>query len=60
MIASWGESESDTETENPKEEETTNLFLMASHESKDEKPKGKQVKSSNSFSNHLFKLNRYK
>ena len=39
MIAAWGESKSDAETENPKEEETTNLCLMASHESKDEKSK---------------------
>ena len=29
MIAAWGESESDAETENPEEEETTNLCLMA-------------------------------
>ena len=41
MIATWGESESDAETENPKEEETSNLCLMASHESKNEKSKGK-------------------
>ena len=60
MIAAWEESESDTEIENPEEEETTNLCLMASHESKDEKSKGKQVKSSNSFSNNSFKLKRYK
>ena len=60
MIVAWEESESDDETENPEEEETANLCLMASHESKNEKSKGKQVKSSNSFSNHLFKLNRYK
>ena len=49
MITAWGESESDANTKNPEEEETTNLCLMASHESKDEKSKGKQVKSSNSF-----------
>ena len=60
MIAVWGESESDAEIENPEEEETTNLCLMASHESKNEKSKGKEVKSSNSFPNHLFKLNRHK
>ena len=60
MIAAWGESESDAGTENPEEEETANLCLMASHESKDEKSKGKQVKYSNSFSSHPFKLKRYK
>ncbi|XP_057543344.1 uncharacterized protein LOC130821570 [Amaranthus tricolor] len=60
MIAVWGESESDAEIENPEEEEKTNLCLMASHESKNEKSKGKEVKSSNLFPNHLFKLNRYK
>ena len=60
MIVVWGESESDIEVENPEEEETANLCLMASHESKNEKSKGKEVKSSNSFPNHLFKLNRYK
>ena len=57
MIAAWGESESD---ENPEEEETTNLCLMASHESKNKKSKGKEAKSSNSSPNHLFKLNKYK
>ena len=56
MIAAWGESESETETEIPKEEETTNLCLMASHDSKNEKSKGKEVMSSNSFPNHLFSL----
>ena len=40
MIAAWGESESDAETENPEEEETATLCLMASHESKNEKSKG--------------------
>ena len=60
MIAAWGESESDAETKNPKEEETTNLCLMASHESKDEKSKGKQVNTSNSFSAHPSKLNKNK
>ena len=60
MITIWGESESDAETENPKEEETTNLCHMATHESKDEKSKGKQVNSFNSFSIHPSKLNRYK
>ena len=60
MIAAWGESESDAETENPEEEETTNVCLMASHKSKNEKSKGKELKSSNSYPNHLFKLNRYK
>ena len=33
---------------------------MASHESKNETSKGKEVKSSNLFPNHLFKLNKYK
>ena len=60
MIAASGESKSDAETENPEEEETANLCLMDSHESKNEKSKGKEVKSFNSFPNHLFKLNRYK
>ena len=60
MIAAWEESKSNAETENPEKEETTNLCLMASHERKNEKSKGKGVNSSNSFPNHLFKLNRYK
>ena len=59
MIAAWGESESDAETENLEEEETTNLCLMATHESKDE-TKGKQVDTSNSFSVHPSKLSRNK
>ena len=41
MISAWGESESDAETENPEEEETANLCLIATHESKDGKSKGK-------------------
>ena len=60
MIAAWGESKSDAETENPEEEETTNLCLMATHESKDEKSKGKQVNISNSFSVHPSKLSKNK
>ena len=36
MIATWGESESEAETEVLVEEETTNLCLMASHHSKAE------------------------
>ena len=60
MIAAWGESKSDNETEIPEEEETTNLCLMATHESKEEKSKGKQVNTSNSFSVHPSKLNKNK
>ena len=60
MIAAWGESESEAETENPVEEETTNLCLMASHDNKTAKSKGKEVMSSSSFPNHLFSLNKYK
>ena len=60
MIAAWGESESDAETEIPEEEETANLCLMASHEDNAKKSKGKEVMSSNCFPNQLFKLNRYK
>ena len=60
MTATWGESESDAETENPEEEETTNLCLMVTHESKDEKSKGNQVNTSNSFSVHPSKLSRNK
>ena len=47
MIAAWGEFESEAETEIPKEEETTNLCLMASLDSKNKKSKGKEVMSSN-------------
>ena len=57
MIAAWGESESEAETEAPVEEEIANLCLMATH---DEKSKGKEVLSSNSFPNHLFKWDKYK
>ena len=57
MIAAWGESESEAETENPKEEETANLCLMASH---DKFEKGKEVKSSTSFSNYLFIMDKNK
>ena len=39
MIAAWGESESVVESENPVEEETTNLCLMASHDRKTVKSK---------------------
>ena len=60
MIATWGESESEAETKIPVEEETTNLCLMASHDKKNEKFKGKEVMSSNSFPNHLFSLDKCK
>ena len=60
MIAIWGESEIEAETKIPEEEETTNLCLMASHDSKYEKSKGKKVMSSNSFPNHLVGLDKYK
>ena len=60
MIATWGESESEAETEVLVEEETANLCLMASHHSKAEKSKEKEVMSSNSFPNHLFKFDKYK
>ena len=60
MIVVWGESESEAETEIPEEEETANLCLMASHDNKYEKSKGKEVMSSNSFPNHLFNLDKYK
>ena len=33
---------------------------MASHDSKYDKSKGKEVMSSNSLPNHLFKLDKYK
>ena len=33
---------------------------MASHDSKNEKSKGKEVMSSNSFPNHLFSFDKYK
>ena len=56
IIAAWGESESKTETEAPVEEETANLCLMATH---DETSKGKEVLSSNSFPNHLFRLDKH-
>ena len=49
IITAWGESESEAKTEIPVEEETSNLFLMASHERKNEKSKGKELMSSNSF-----------
>ena len=45
MIATWGESKSEAETEIPVEEETINLCLMASHDNKNEKSKGKEVMS---------------
>ena len=60
MIAAWSESESEAETEIPVEEETTNLCLMASHDNNNEKSRGKEVMSSNSFLNHLFSLDKYK
>ena len=60
MIAAWGESEIEIETENPVEEETTNLCLMVSHDSKTEKFKGKEVMSSSSFPYYLFSLDEYK
>ena len=59
-IVAWGESESEDETEIPEEEETTNLCLMASHDSKNEKSKGKEVMTFNSFPNHQFNLDKYK
>ena len=52
MIAAWGESESEEETENPVEE-TGNLCLMASHDNKTMKCKGKEVMSSSSYPKHL-------
>ena len=60
MIAAWGESESEAEREIPVEEETTNLCLIALHDSKNEESKGKEVISSNSFLNQLFSLDKYK
>ena len=60
MIAAWGESESEAKTDFPVGQETTNLCLMASHNSKNENSKGKEVMSSNSFPNHLFSLDKYK
>ena len=54
MIAAWGESESEAETEVPVEEETANLCLMATHDEK-----SKEVLSSNSFPNYLFKLDKH-
>ena len=60
MIAAWGESESEAETENPEEEETTNLCFMATHESKEVKSKGKQVNIFNSFSVHPSNLSKNK
>ena len=42
MTAAWGESESEAETEIPEEDETTNLCLMASQDSKNEKSKRKR------------------
>ena len=42
------------------EEETANLCLMASHHSKDEESKKKEVMSSNSFPKHLFKFSKNK
>ena len=59
MIAAWGESESEAETDVPAEEEIANLFLMASHHSKVKNSKEKEVMSSNSFPNHLFKFDKY-
>ena len=41
IITAWEETESDDETIVPEEEETANLYLMATHESKEEKSKGK-------------------
>ena len=60
MFAAWGESKSEAETKNPVEEETTNLCLMASHDNKTVKSKGKETMSSCSFPNHLFSLEKYK
>ncbi|XP_057520924.1 uncharacterized protein LOC130801160 [Amaranthus tricolor] len=60
MIAAWGDTESEAETEVPVEEETANLCLMVSHHSKDEESKEKEVMSSSSFPKHLFKFNKYK
>ena len=60
MIAAWGELESEVETENSVEEEIAYLCLMASHDSKTAKSKGKEVMSSSSFPNHLLSLDKYK
>ena len=60
MIAAWGEFESEAKIEKPVEEDTTNLCLMASHDSKTVKSKGKEVMSSSSFPKHLFSLDKYK
>ena len=59
MIAAWGESESEEETENPVEE-TANLCLMASHDSKAMKSKGKEVMSSSSYPKQLMSLDKHK
>ena len=60
MIVAWGESESEAETECPIEEETTNLYLMTSHDSKTVKSKGKEVMSSSLYPKHLFSLDKHK
>ena len=60
MIAEWGDTESEAEIVVPVEEETANLCLMASHHSKVEASKEKEVMSSSSFPKHLFKFNKYK
>ena len=60
MIAAWGEFESEAKIEILEEEEIANLCLMASHDSKNEKSKGKEVMCSNSFPNHLFNLDKCK
>ena len=57
LIAAWGESEREEETENPVEE-TTNLGLMVSHDSKTMKSKEKEVMSSSSYPKYLKSINK--
>ena len=54
MIAAWGNTESEAETEVLMVEETANLCLMASHQSTIEKSKEKEVISSNSSPKIFF------
>ena len=56
MIAAWGDTESEAETEATMEEETANLCLMASHE----ESKEKEVMSSGPSPKHLSNISKNK